>query len=52
MGILKDIASGEDSSQTLQEWLDRGGDRLCAQAQRALADARSSADLSFPWAGP
>jgi soluble lytic murein transglycosylase-like protein len=48
MGILKDIASAEGSSQTLQEWLDRGGERLCAQAQRALADARPSAGHSLP----
>jgi hypothetical protein len=37
MGILKEIAAGENSSATLRLWLEQGGDRLCQRAQAALA---------------
>lgn len=48
MGILKDISSGEGSSRTLRQWLDSGGDRLCEQANRVLADDQYSGGISLP----
>ncbi len=38
-GILSDIQSGLSPSPRLEEWLAAGGDHLCQQAARALAQA-------------
>ena len=36
MGIYSDARDGKDHSPYLQEWLDRGGSRLCEQASQRL----------------
>lgn len=36
MGIYSDAREGKDQSPFLQEWLDRGGSRLCEQAGQRL----------------
>jgi hypothetical protein len=37
-GLWSDVSDGNDDSQTLSQWLDAGGQRLCRQAAQVLQD--------------